>query len=63
MSADAIVAVGFNDGDIRHCHTRERALLRDLDVRIREASNGTRSLDDLMKTVFAAREMAALSDD
>ncbi|MFC6197465.1 M61 family metallopeptidase [Ponticaulis profundi] len=61
MSADAIVAVGFNDGDIRHVPYQRGALyFADLDVRIREASNGTRSLDDLMKTVFAARENGSL---
>ena len=62
MSAQAIVEVGFNDGDIRHVpYVRGAFYFADLDARIREASQGERSLDDLMERVFRERQSEALT--
>ena len=61
MSAADIVAVGFNDGDIRHVpYVRGGIYFADLDARIRAASNGARSFDDLMERVFRLRESGEL---
>ncbi len=61
MSAQAIVEVGFNDGDIRHVpYQRGAFYFADLDTRIREASDGQRSLDDLMERVLNGREDGSL---
>ena len=61
MSAAEIVAVGFNDGDIRHVpYVRGGIYFADLDARIRAASDGTRSFDDLMERVLRLRESGEL---
>lgn len=62
MSAEAIVKVGFNDEHIRHVpYVRGAFYFADLDARIRAASNGERSFDDLMARIFRERESGALS--
>lgn len=61
LSAAEIVAVGFNDGDIRHVpYVRGGIYFADLDARIRAASDGTRSFDDLMERVLRLRESGEL---
>ena len=62
MSAEEIVNVGFDDGDIRHVpYVRGAFYFADLDARIRAASNGERNFDDLMERVFRARQDGSLS--
>lgn len=57
MPAIEIGRVGFNDGRVRHAPYQRGALyFADLDSRIRAASGGTRTLDMLVREVFARRE-------
>ena len=57
MSAIEIGQVGFNDGRVRHAPYERGALyFADLDSRIRAASGGARTLDMLVRDVFALRE-------
>lgn len=61
MTADQIVNIGFDDGDIRHVpYVRGAFYFADLDARIRAASNGERTFDDLMERVFRERENGTL---
>ena len=57
LSALEIGRVGFNDGRVRHAPYQRGALyFADLDARIRAASGGARTLDKLVREVFARRE-------
>lgn len=63
MSAQEIVAVGFADGDIRHIpYHRGAFYFADLDARIRERSNGTRTLDTVLRPMFEARQAGQTFD-
>lgn len=56
MAAIEIGRVGFNDGRVRHAPYQRGALyFADLDSRIRAASGGARTLDMLVRDVFARR--------
>ncbi|KCZ96865.1 putative lipoprotein [Hyphomonas polymorpha PS728] len=57
MPALEIGRVGFSDGRVRHAPYQRGALyFADLDARIRAASGGTRTLDMLVREVFALRQ-------
>ncbi|MDP1875872.1 hypothetical protein [Phenylobacterium sp.] len=63
MSAQAIVDVGFADGDIRHIpYHRGAFYFADLDARIRERSGGTRTLDTVLRPMFEARQAGQTFD-
>lgn len=52
-----IVAVGFNDNDVRHIPCARGAFyMANLDSQIRNNSEGRRNLDDFLKELFVARE-------
>lgn len=56
LSADSIVKVGFRDEDTRHIpYLRGSFYFADLDVKIREASGGRRTLDRVLRELFEAR--------
>jgi predicted metalloprotease with PDZ domain len=56
LSADSIVAIGFNDENVRHIpYARGSFYFADLDSKIRAASHGRRNLDTLMLDVFRRR--------
>ena len=49
--------VGFGDNDIRHLpYRRGQLYFADLDARIRAASGGRRTLDAVMREIFARRD-------
>jgi len=57
MSAEAIAEVGFGDEAIRSTpYSRGAVYFADLDARIRARSEGSRSLDDLMRKIFHRRQ-------
>ncbi|AXE63446.1 hypothetical protein BBF93_03830 [Hyphomonas sp. CACIAM 19H1] len=57
MPALEIGRVGFSDGRVRHAPYQRGALyFADLDARIRATSGGTRTLDMLVREVFALRQ-------
>ena len=56
LSADSIVKVGFRDEDTRHIpYLRGSFYFADLDVKIRQASRGRRTLDRVLRELFEAR--------
>lgn len=62
-TADAIVKAGFGDEKIRHVpYNRSALYFADLDSRIRAASGGKRTLDDLVRDMFLRREAGEAFD-
>jgi predicted metalloprotease with PDZ domain len=63
LSADSIVAIGFNDDNVRHIpYMRGSLYFADLDSKIRAASGGRRNLDSLMLELFQRRQRGARFD-
>lgn len=61
--AGRIVETGFGDEDVRHTpYVRGHLYFADLDSRIRTASEGTRSLDVVLRELFARREAGETFD-
>ncbi len=57
LSADSIVRIGFNDGNVRHIpYTRGSLYFADLDARIRTHSGGRRTLDEVVLELFVRRK-------
>ncbi len=62
-SAERIVETGFGDEAVRHTpYVRGHLYFADLDARIRAASEGTRSLDSVLRELFARREAGETFD-
>lgn len=63
LPADSIAALGFGNENIRHVPYHRGALyFASLDARIRRASQGRRTLDDLMRGLFERRLRGARFD-
>lgn len=62
-SAERIVETGFGDEAVRHTpYVRGHLYFADLDARIRAASEGSRSLDTVLRELFARREAGETFD-